>query len=151
MKLRISGDKLTIACAHMLSKHDKCARVHGHNYQIEVEIEGELNENNMIIDFSLFKKSVGEILKELDHKTLLPENSKDFDIKTNEKEVVVTTCDDKRYRFPREDVILLPIEATTAELMSIYFHNLINKQFPGFKVTVIMSETPTSKVIYTDD
>ncbi|MCK5303687.1 MAG: 6-carboxytetrahydropterin synthase [Candidatus Heimdallarchaeota archaeon] len=151
MKLRISGDKLTIACAHMLSKHDKCARVHGHNYQIEVEIEGELNENNMIIDFSLFKESVGEILKELDHKTLLPENSKDFDIKTNEKEVVVTTCDDKRYRFPREDVILLPIEATTAELMSIYFHNLIKKQFPGFKVTVIMSETPTSKVIYTDD
>ena len=56
MKLRISGDKLTIACAHMLSKHDKCARVHGHNYQIEVEIEGELNESNMIIDFSLFKK-----------------------------------------------------------------------------------------------
>ena len=151
MKLRISGDKLTIACAHMLSKHDKCARVHGHNYQIEVEIEGELNENNMIIDFSLFKESVGEILKELDHKTLLPENSKDFDINTNEKEVVVTTCDDKRYRFPREDVILLPIEATTAELMSIYFHDLIKKQFPGFKVTVIMSETPTSKVIYTDD
>ena len=151
MKLRIAGDKLTIACAHMLSKHDKCARVHGHNYQIEVEIEGELNENNMIIDFSIFKKGVGEILKELDHKTLLPEKSKDFDIKTNEKEVVVTTCDDKKYRFPREDVILLPIEATTAELMSIYFHDLIKKQFPGFRITVIMSETPTSKVIYTGD
>ena len=151
MKLRISGDKLTFACAHMLSKHDKCARVHGHNYQIEVEIEGELNENNMIIDFSLFKKCVGKILKELDHKTLLPENSKDFDITTSEKEVLVTTCDDKRYRFPRVDVKLLPIEATTAELMSIYFHDLIKKQFPEFKVTVIMSETPTSKVIYTGD
>ena len=151
MKLRISGDKLTIACAHMLSKHDKCARVHGHNYQIEVEIEGELNESNMIIDFSLFKKGVSKILKELDHKTLLPENSKDFDIKTKEKEVVVTTCDDKKYRFPREDVKLLPIEATTAELMSIYFHDLIKRQFPEFKVTVILSETPTSKVIYTGD
>lgn len=151
MKLRISGDKLTFASAHMLSKHDKCARVHGHNYQIEVEIEGELNESNMIIDFGHFKNGVSEILKDLDHKILLPENSKDFDIKTNEKEVVVTTCDDKRYRFPREDVKLLPIEATTAELMSKYFHYLIKKQFPGFKITVIMSETPTSKVIYTGD
>ncbi len=151
MKLRIAGDKLTIACAHMLSKHDKCARIHGHNYQIEVEIEGDLNESNMIIDFGLFKKGVSEILKELDHKTLLPENSKDFSIKTNEKEVVVTTCEDKRYRFPREDVKLLPIEATTAELMVIYFHDLIKKQFPEFKITVIMSETPTSKVIYTGD
>jgi 6-pyruvoyltetrahydropterin/6-carboxytetrahydropterin synthase len=135
----------------MLSKHDKCARIHGHNYQIEVEIEGELNESNMIIDFSLFKQGVSEIFKELDHKTLLPENSKDFDIKSNEKEVVVTTSDDKRYRIPREDVKLLPIEATTAELMSRYFHDLIKRQFPEFKITVIMSETPTSKVIYTGE
>ena len=49
VKLRVSGDKLTIASAHMLAKHDKCARIHGHNYFIEVEIEGELNEENMII------------------------------------------------------------------------------------------------------
>ena len=56
MKLIISGDKLTLACAHMLSKHDKCAHVHGHNYQIEVEIEGEVDDNNMVIDFGQFKK-----------------------------------------------------------------------------------------------
>ncbi|MBY9000569.1 MAG: 6-carboxytetrahydropterin synthase [Candidatus Heimdallarchaeota archaeon] len=149
MKLIISGDKLTLACAHMLSKHDKCAHVHGHNYQIEVEIEGEVDDNNMVIDFGQFKKSVSEILKKLDHKTLLPQNSKDFNFIITEKEITVTTCENKKYRFPREDVELLPLEATTAELMAIYFHDLIKDQFPKFKITVIISETPTSKVIYT--
>lgn len=151
MKLRISGDKLTIACAHMLSKHDKCAHVHGHNYQIEVEIEGELDENNMVIDFGIFKKDVSEMLNELDHKTLLPEKSKDFMLRVDEKEILVTTCDDKRYRFPRSDVVLLPLEATTSELMAKYFHSLIKRKYPKYKITVIMSETPTSRVIYTGE
>ncbi|GAG55454.1 unnamed protein product, partial [marine sediment metagenome] len=68
MKIRVSGDKLTIASAHMLAKHDKCARIHGHNYSIEVEIEGELNEKNMVIDFSEFKSRVSKIIKKYDHK-----------------------------------------------------------------------------------
>ena len=151
MKLRISGDKLTIASAHMLSRHDKCARVHGHNYQIEVEVEGKLDENNMIIDFGLFKASVSKMLKELDHKTLLPLDNKDFNIDIKEKEIILTTCENKRYRFPKEDVVLLPLEATTAELMSKYFHDLIKEQFPDFRITVIVSETPTSKVIYSGE
>ena len=55
MKLKIAGDKLTIACAHMLTKHDKCARIHGHNYLFEIEVEGELDDKYMIVDFGEFK------------------------------------------------------------------------------------------------
>jgi len=151
MKLRISGDKLSIAAAHMLSKHDKCARLHGHNYQVEVEIDGELDHKNMVVDFGVFKSKVGELLKRFDHKVLLPVESKDFEVTVEEKQVSVISCEGRKYRFPREDVELLPLEATTVELLSKHVHDLIKKEYSNFKITITMSETPTSVVIYSDE
>ncbi|NPD87189.1 MAG: 6-carboxytetrahydropterin synthase [Asgard group archaeon] len=151
MKLRISGDKLTIASAHMLVRHDKCAKIHGHNYQVEIEIEGELDENNMIIDFGLFKSNVIKMLKQFDHKTLIPSKSKDLQIETKDKQIIINTCEGKLYRLPREDVVFIPIESTTVELFSKYIHNLIEEQYPQFKITIIMSETPTSTVVYSGE
>jgi 6-pyruvoyltetrahydropterin/6-carboxytetrahydropterin synthase len=151
MKLRISGDKLTIAAAHMLVKHDKCARIHGHNYLIEIEVEGELDENDMVIDFGLFKSNVITILKKFDHRILVPIESNDLQIETEEKQVIVKTCEDKCYRFPKEDVVFVPIKSTTVELLSQHIHNLIKEQYPQFKITITMSETPTSTIVYSGE
>ena len=151
MKLRISGDKLTIAAAHMLSKHDKCARLHGHNYQVEVEIEGELDHKSMVVDFGVFKSKVGELLKRFDHKILLPVESEDFEVKVEEKQVSVISCEGRKYRFPREDVELLPLKATTVELLSKFIHDLIKEKYSDFKITITMSETPTSVVVYSEE
>jgi len=150
LKLKISGDKLTFASAHMLTRHDKCARLHGHNYDIEVEVEGKIDENNMLIDFGIFKKAVGKIVKKFDHRILIPDFNKDLNITTTDKQVIVDTCEGRYYRFPREDVILLPLEATTVELLAKYFHSLIKEQYPQFKITITMAETPTSVVTYTE-
>jgi 6-pyruvoyltetrahydropterin/6-carboxytetrahydropterin synthase len=150
LKLKISGDKLTFASAHMLTRHDKCARLHGHNYDIEVEVEGKIDENNMLIDFGIFKKAVGKIVKKFDHRILIPDFNKDLNITTTDKQVIVDTCEGRYYRFPREDVILLPLEATTVELLAKHFHSLIKEQYPQFKITITMAETPTSVVTYTE-
>jgi len=148
MKLIVKGDKLTIAAAHMLSRHFKCARLHGHNYEIEVEIEGELNEKNMIIDFGELKKTLGELFKKFDHHVLVPTKNKDFQIEISDKEVKILTCEGKTYRFPREDVALLPIESTTAELLAVYFHQLIKERYPSFTITVKVAETENSIAIF---
>ena len=151
MKLRISGDKFTIASAHMLTRHDKCARLHGHNYLVEIEVEGELNEKNMVVDFGEIKSKIAPILKDLDHRILIPLESPHFVIETNEKETKVKTSEGKFYRFPSEDVVLLPLKSTTVEILSKYVHNLIKEIYPNLKITVIMSETPTSVAIYSEN
>ena len=132
----------------MLTRHHKCARLHGHNYEIEVEIQGKLNEKGMIIDFGEFKQTLGELFKTFDHHVLIPMKNKDFKIQVNEKEVQISTSDGKRYRFPREDVVLLPIESTTAEFLSAYFHKLIKKLYPSFVITVSVAETENSVAIF---
>ncbi len=151
MKLKISGDKLTLASAHMLTRHDKCARIHGHNYNIEVEAEGEVDENGMLIDFGIFKTNVGKIIKQYDHRILIPEYNKDLNISIIDDQIIIETCEGKFYRFPKDDVILLPLEATTVELLAKYFYHLIKEQYPQFKITITMAETPTSVVSYTEE
>jgi len=62
----------TFEAAHKLTKyHGKCERMHGHSYKLEVTIEGESQENGMILDFGVLKKIVKEqVLNKLDHYTL---------------------------------------------------------------------------------
>ena len=64
--------------AHRLSKNlGRCANIHGHSYKVEVCLASDgLDENNMVVDFSLISAEVGEWIKQKwDHALLL--NSKD--------------------------------------------------------------------------
>ncbi len=48
--------------------------LHGHNYTVEVCVQGEkLDENGMLVDFGLLKSELKKVVKLLDH-TFLNEN-----------------------------------------------------------------------------
>lgn len=62
--------RFEISAAHRLelSYRSKCENMHGHNWIVTVECRAsELNENGMVVDFSLIKQLVKE---RLDHKNL---------------------------------------------------------------------------------
>ena len=50
-----------IDCAHFLPGHEKCGRLHGHTYKVEIVIEGD-HKKGMIIDFADLKKADREVL-----------------------------------------------------------------------------------------
>jgi len=60
------------AAAHQLREFNgKCEQLHGHNWKVEVYIEGdELGHGGMLIDFGEVKKETKKVLEELDHKFL---------------------------------------------------------------------------------
>jgi len=60
------------AAAHQLPlSQTKCENLHGHNWTIEVIVQGErLDKSGMMIDFSILKKEVDQILDKLDHQFL---------------------------------------------------------------------------------
>ena len=64
--------KTHFAAAHKLAMvGEKCENLHGHNWDVEVYVAGEqLNEAGVLVDFGEIKRSVREIMKELDHKYL---------------------------------------------------------------------------------
>lgn len=57
-----------IDCAHYLPGHEKCGRLHGHTYTVDVIIEGE-KKGGMVVDFADLKKEVREALGEYDHRS----------------------------------------------------------------------------------
>lgn len=63
---------LDFASAHSLRGYPgDCAKLHGHNWKIEVEVMGyELNDIGMVIDFKEIKKHAKEVISELDHSFL---------------------------------------------------------------------------------
>jgi 6-pyruvoyltetrahydropterin/6-carboxytetrahydropterin synthase len=60
------------ASGHALRNyHGKCENVHGHNYRVEVTLEGEqLDQTGLLVDFVELKKVLNVIIERMDHRFL---------------------------------------------------------------------------------
>ena len=59
----------TFAAGHALREYKgKCENVHGHNYRVQITVEGEeLNRIGLLVDFVDLKRAVREVVGILDH------------------------------------------------------------------------------------
>jgi 6-pyruvoyltetrahydropterin/6-carboxytetrahydropterin synthase len=59
----------TFAAGHALRNyHGKCENVHGHNYRIEVKVQGEqLDSIGLLVDFVELKRVMKGVIDYLDH------------------------------------------------------------------------------------
>jgi 6-pyruvoyltetrahydropterin/6-carboxytetrahydropterin synthase len=62
----------TFAAGHALRDYKgKCENVHGHNFKVQVTIEGErLDKTGMLVDFIDVKDKMREVIAKLDHQFL---------------------------------------------------------------------------------
>jgi 6-pyruvoyltetrahydropterin/6-carboxytetrahydropterin synthase len=125
----IDGWKANIrfSSAHIIPEYEKCGRLHGHTYAIHVKITGEPDDKGIIIDFSLLKKILKNIANNLDHKNLIPKNSNFLKISNENDSIKINTLN-KKYIFPKNDCLILPIKSTSAENLSKYVLNELIKE-----------------------
>jgi len=78
---------------HRLPDHfGKCKNIHGHSYKMLVEIEGEVLENGMVMDYYHLKDAIEPLIEKMDHAFLVHKDDKiviEFLEKMNSKKVVV--------------------------------------------------------------
>jgi 6-pyruvoyltetrahydropterin/6-carboxytetrahydropterin synthase len=116
--VRVTKDYLVFSAAHFITFDGNiCERLHGHNYQVEAEVEGPLDENHYVIDFIALRDELKSIVDTLDHRMLLPTEHPTIKVETQAQEVTATFAE-KRWIFPLEDCLLLPIANTTTELLA---------------------------------
>jgi 6-pyruvoyltetrahydropterin/6-carboxytetrahydropterin synthase len=65
----VIGVSETFDSAHFIPNHERCGKVHGHTYKVEVEVEGELKDG-MIVDFADLKAILGDIVAKYDHRLI---------------------------------------------------------------------------------
>lgn len=113
----VEGVRLRFAAAHMATLGDELEPLHGHNYIVRCRVEGDLTADRWVIDFSALKRMVREACERLDHRFLLQRRSPLLSVQET-SDAWTVRFRDRTYRFPADDVVALPIENTTAELLA---------------------------------
>lgn len=140
--IHVSGKKLHFSAAHFVMGASKAENLHGHNYSVDVYLSGPLDSHGMVIDFRDVKEQVSRVCKSLDHKVLLPGSSEAIKVRDLDDTVEVRV-EAKRYVLPKSDCLVLPIVATTVELLAEFIHSKL--QYPEeFKAKVCVAEATGS-------
>ena len=113
--VRLAKEEFIFAAAHFITYDgDTCEPIHGHNYGVEAELDGPLDENRYVVDFIAARKALRRLLDQLDHHVLLPLHHKLIRLDITDDEVTAR-FGDRRWVFPRAECALLPVVNTTAE------------------------------------
>lgn len=118
--VRVTKDTLVFSAAHFITFNGSiCERLHGHNWRVEAEVLGDLDENSYVFDFIALRDGLQAIAAELDHRVLLPDRHPliHVTIDQSQREVVARFAD-RRWVFPQDDCRILPVANTTAELIA---------------------------------
>jgi 6-pyruvoyltetrahydropterin/6-carboxytetrahydropterin synthase len=118
-QVRIAKAEHVFSAAHFITFDGACERLHGHNYHVAAEVDGQLDANHLVIDFLLVRAKLREITAELDHYVLLPAKHPQIKVEDNGREVTAAFAD-RRWVFPSGDCRLLPVANTTSELLARY-------------------------------
>ena len=119
--LVLAKEDFKFSSAHFtLFARDVAELLHGHNYQVRLEIVGcRLDEYGLIVDFAEIKGAIRELCARLDSRTLIPAHSPFLEIEESGGQVHVG-FQDRRYSFPAADVEMLPLVNTSIELLARY-------------------------------
>ncbi len=118
-KITVERNTLRFAAAHFATFEGQCEPLHGHNYALIVEVEGELTDDSWVVDFGALKEIARSICKELDHKFLLQRDSRVLQIDEGMSNWKVR-FQERGWVFPKSDVLPLPVDNTTAERLAQY-------------------------------
>jgi len=116
-RVSVERNRLRFAAAHMATFLDDCEPLHGHNYDVSVDLTGELTHESWVWDFGDLKRTIKVIIDQLDHKFLLQMQSDRLKIEEGPESWTVRFRE-RRYEFPKSDVAALPLDNSTAERLA---------------------------------
>lgn len=155
-KVTVERNRLRFAASHMATFNDDCEPLHGHNYDVIVEIEGEITEVGWVWDFGDLKRRTKAIIDELDHRFLLQRDSRILEIDETDDAWKIRFRD-RGYVLPKSDVIALPIDNSTAERIAEWIAGRLMAEFAALegarfeRLTVGVEEMPGQAGWYTVD
>lgn len=141
MKIKTS---ITIATAHFVQTAESsspCRNLHGHDWKIDIEIEGQPKSDGMIVDFRQIKDF---FCSNYDHKVLLPKYLiEDISMPSLPvKNIYFFKVGESSYQLPSETCFVLPdsVKVATSELLAIHWAQVLKEKFSVDKVKVTVWE-----------
>src|SRR5262249_53784810 len=155
-KVFVTKDYLKFSAAHFIAYKGFREALHGHNYRVSVEVEGQLGPDGYVVDFGIVKKLARELCGHLDERVLVPARSDVLTIAEQDGQIVVVS-ETGRFAFPRADCAVLPILHSSAEELARYLAGELDRRLREHGVARIraiqagVEETPGQAAFYRQD
>ncbi|MCO7222685.1 6-carboxytetrahydropterin synthase [Pleionea sp. CnH1-48] len=107
----------------------------GESWILDVELEGELDDNGMVFDFAHVKKQIKAHVDQLiDHKFVFPQHYAQATIKQEDDELIIECQDLSQRRFrhvsPTQAVALVPVDSITPESVTPFLKEHLLRILP---------------------
>lgn len=152
--VHLAKEPFKFSCSHFtILGPDRAERLHGHNYQMKVsiQVDGTNEKLGFAFDFNDVKPIIRALCDELDERILLASQSPYLKLKS-EAGAVEVQFSKKRYVFPMEDILTLPLVNITSEELARYSGERFKKDFAHLKywtsLEVNVEETRGQSVSY---
>jgi 6-pyruvoyltetrahydropterin/6-carboxytetrahydropterin synthase len=125
--VRVTKDFLVFSAAHFITfDGDHCERIHGHNWRVAVDLEGELDPNHYVFDFTALLDLSRAVVATLDHRMLLPDGTGLIGVFDNGPNWRVV-YKDRFWSFPKNECVVLPTPNTTTERIATWFNDRLRQ------------------------
>lgn len=118
MQVKMDGWQagLRFSAAHFIPSHNKCSRLHGHDYAIMVRIWGD-PVDGIVVDYDDITRYVMSIIGVMDHKLLIPTRS-DVIKHVCSNGICEISYNDKKLSVAESDVCLCDTTSSSSEDLS---------------------------------
>ena len=148
--IHIDKDYLKFSAAHFLIFQDGSAeRLHGHNYKVFIDLENELDQHGLVLNFREVKPLVRELVDELDEHLLIPGQHPVLTYRDLGAGSTEIRYQERRYLVPTAEVLVLPISNTSAENLAAWLADSLlirlGDKYPGLVPALLrvgVEETP---------
>jgi 6-pyruvoyltetrahydropterin/6-carboxytetrahydropterin synthase len=125
-RMVVAREQYKFSCAHMTVFPDGTKeRLHGHNYQVGAALELTDVSFASMIAFAPIKEALAAICASFRERVLLAEKNPFYQqVRDDGVELELRLCG-KRYVFPREDALLLPIDNIAVEPLAAHIADLL--------------------------
>jgi 6-pyruvoyltetrahydropterin/6-carboxytetrahydropterin synthase len=126
MRIQVSG--IIISCAHFIEIGGSFETLHGHNLSLSAEAEGG-GKDGIVMDFRELEGLLNEVVSNLDHRLLIPEDNPNI-VATESGGYIEINAAGKRFVIPEGDVVLLPLNNSTAEEIGRWIYAELSSRLP---------------------
>jgi len=140
-RLRLAKEDFKFSVAHFtLFAADRAETLHGHNYRMAVEVEGQsLDPSGLVADTEGLKRRIRELCARLDDRVLLPERSPWLEVESGGG-AIECRFGERSYRFPADEVLLLSLVNVSMELLARWAWNDLAEHLAGTELETLSVE-----------
>jgi 6-pyruvoyltetrahydropterin/6-carboxytetrahydropterin synthase len=117
--------------------------LHGHNYNVSIEMHVNIGENGLAFDYRVYKKKILALTATLDRKFMLPNQSAYLTLE-DAGDMWLAHYNNEKIPFLKRDAVILPITNVTIEELSHWFlqqltqdtHELVQHGIQKIKLSV---------------